>query len=379
MINHRNFRNLYPFSLLENNSLNISRYYFKSNPMKNFQIIIVIGLWSISMMACSEKKDVPTPTTPSTPPTVIPVIDPITPKPTVSFFNDSVMKKTNVVSLSFADDQTLFAIGNDDSKSYLFKSIDLGKTWSEINYNSTNAMMHSVNFKDAQVGILSGKNVLGTTDGGATWRAISKPMDAIQASYPKNQEGIVLKQFYDAFHGREYTELHYVNTSNLTPTNYETLFGYMSGVHFLKEKIGMLVGTYGLIYVINIKSDGTYDYIDPIRPVSESLLSVFLVNDKKAFVGGKNGAFLKTIDGGENWTVLKNGVAGSILKLAFQHENLGYSIVENEGKTGLYRIEDSGTKWTKIETPDAAIFNDLRINSSGKAVAVGMGGAVYLF
>ena len=131
--------------------------------------------------------------------------------------------------------------------------------------------------------------------------------------------------------------------------------------------------------MINIKSDGTYDYIDPIRPVSESLLSVFLVNDKKAFVGGKNGAFLKTIDGGENWTVLKNGVAGSILKLAFQHENLGYSIVENEGKTGLYRIEDSGTKWTKIETPDAAIFNDLRINSLGKAVAVGMGGAVYLF
>lgn len=49
----------------------------------------------------------------------------------------------------------------------------------------------------------------------------------------------------------------------------------MSDVHFLKKKVGMLVGTYGSIYVINIQSDGTYDYIDPVRPVTESLLSVF--------------------------------------------------------------------------------------------------------
>lgn len=130
------------------------------------------------------------------------------------------MKKANLVSLSFADDQTLFVFGTDATKGYLFKSIDLGKTWTEINYSSTNAVMRSVNFKDAKVGVLSGKNVLGTTDGGATWQTISRPTDATQASYPKNQEGFVLKQFYDAFHGREYTELHYVNTSNLTQTKY---------------------------------------------------------------------------------------------------------------------------------------------------------------
>ena len=346
-----------------------------------FKIIVFIGFWGISILACSEKKDTPAPATPATAPptTITPVIDPTTPKPTVSFFNDPVMKKANLVSLSFADDQTLFAFGNDDTKGYLFKSIDLGKTWTEINYSTTNAIMRSVNFKDAKVGVLSGKNVLGTTDGGATWQAIPRPTDATQASYPKNTEGFVLKQFYDAFHSREYTELHYVNTSNLTQTKYETLFGYMSDVHFLKEKIGMLVGTYGLIYVINIQVDGNYDYIDPVRPVTESLLSVFLVNDKKAFVGGKNSTFLKTIDGGENWTVIKTGVIGNVLKLAFQNENLGYSIVGNEGKTWLYKIEDSGAKWTKIETPETTVFNDLRINSLGKAVAVGKDGAVYLF
>ncbi len=185
------------------------------------------------MMACSEKKDSLLPIRPTTPPLLI---DPITTKPTVSFFNDPVMKKANIVSLSFADDQTLFAFGNDATKGYLFKSIDLGKTWTEINYSSTNAVMRSVNFKDAKVGVLSGRNVLGTTDGGATWQAISRPTDATQASYPKNQEGFVLKQFYDAFHNREYTELHHINTFNLAQNKYETLFGYMSDVHFLKEK-----------------------------------------------------------------------------------------------------------------------------------------------
>lgn len=348
--------------------------------MKSFHIIAFIGLWSISIMACSEKKDMPVPSI--MPATVIPtppVIIPITPKPTVSFFNDPVMKKANLVSLTFADDQTLFSFGNDAAKGYLFKSIDLGKTWTEINYGSTNALMRSVNFKDAKVGILSGKNVLGTTDGGATWQAISRPTDATQTSYPKSSEGFVLKQFYDAFHGREYTELHYVNTSNLAQTKYETLFGYMNDVHFLKEKVGMLVGTYGLIYVIHIQSDGSYNYIDPVRPVTESLLSVFLVNDKKAFVGGKNSTFLKTVDGGENWTIIKTGLTGNVLKLAFQNENIGYSILENQGKTSLYKIEDFGAKWTKVETPETAVFNDLRINSSGKVVAVGNEGAVYLF
>lgn len=343
--------------------------------MKIFQMIPFIGLWSISIMACSEKKDMPVPVN-ITPITTVPVIEPTK---LITFFNDPVMKKANLVSLSFADDQTLYAFGNDALKGYLFKSIDLGKTWSEINFSNTNAVMRSVNFKDAKVGVLSGKNVLGTTDGGATWQAISRPTDATQASYPKNQEGFVLKQFYDAFHGREYTELHYINTSNLIQTKYETLFGYMNDVHFLKEKIGMLVGNYGLIYVINIQSDGTYDYIDSVRPVTESLLSVFSINNKKSFVGGKNSTFLKTIDGGENWTIIKSGVTGNVLKLAFQNENLGYSIIENEGKTSLYKIENSGVKWTKIETPETAIFNDLRINSLGKAVAVGKDGAIYLF
>ena len=346
--------------------------------MKSIQILAFIGLWGVSIMACTEKKETPVPITPInvTPTTSPPAVEPIK---SIAFFNDPVMKKANIVSLSFADDQTLFAFGNDDAKGYLFKSIDLGKTWLEINFSSSNPVMRSVNFKDEKIGVLSGRNVLGTTDGGATWQAISRPTDATQASYPKNMEGFVLKQFYDAFHSREYTELHYVNTSNLAQTKYETLFGYMNDVHFLKEKIGMLVGTYGLIYVININSDGTYDYIDPVRPITENLLSVFLISNKKAFVGGKNSMFLKTIDGGENWTIIKTGVTGNIIKLAFQSDNLGYSIIENEGKTSLYKIEDSGTKWSKIETPETAIFNDLRINSLGKAVAVGKVGAVYLF
>ena len=346
--------------------------------MKSIQILAFIGLWGVSIMACTEKKETPVPITPInvTPTTSPPAVEPIK---SIAFFNDPVMKKANIVSLSFADDQTLFAFGNDDAKGYLFKSIDLGKTWLEINFSSSNPVMRSVNFKDEKIGVLSGRNVLGTTDGGATWQAISRPTDATQASYPKNMEGFVLKQFYDAFHSREYTELHYVNTSNLAQTKYETLFGYMSDVHFLKEKVGMLVGTYGLIYVINILADGSYDYIDPVRPVNETLSSVFLIDTKKAFVGGKNSTFLKTIDGGLNWTAVKNNVTGNVLKLAFQNENLGYSIVENSGKTTLYKIEDSGVKWTKIETPDTAIFNDLRINSQGKAVAVGKDGGVYLF
>ncbi|MEA5459388.1 YCF48-related protein [Arcicella sp. LKC2W] len=340
--------------------------------MKTIKLLAILGLWSLSIMGCSEKVETtPTPVTPTTP---------ITPStPTTSFFTDPTMKKANLVSVSFASDQILYAFGNDASKGYLFKSTDLGKTWTEVKFSDANPIMQSVSFKDEKVGILNGKNVLGTIDGGTTWTLISRPTDAQQTVYPKSQEGLILMRLYDNFHSKKYTEVHSINTANLSHFNYVTLGGYINDVHFLKDKLGIFVGEVGAIDVILAKADGTYDYIDQVKPVSEDLLSVYLISDKKAFVGGKNSTFLKTVDGGINWTVIKTGVAGDVSKLAFQTENLGYGIVVDGAKTNLYKIEDAGTKWTKITTPDTAIFNDLKINSQGKAIAVGKDGGVYLF
>ncbi|PWK27952.1 hypothetical protein LV89_01359 [Arcicella aurantiaca] len=337
--------------------------------MKTIKILAILGLWSLSIMGCSEKIDpTSTPVTPTT--------------PTISassFFTDPIMKKANLISVSFASDQTLFAFGNDANKGYLFKSTDLGKTWSEVNFSASNPIMQSVSFKDEKVGILNGKNVLGTIDGGTTWTLISRPTDAQQTVYSKNQEGLVLMRLYDNFHSKKYTEVHSINTANLSHSSYVTLGGYINDVYFLKDKLGIFVGDLGAIDVMMTKSDGTYDYIDQIKPVNEDLLSVYLVSDKKAFVGGKNNTFLKTIDGGINWTIIKTGVIGNVAKLAFQNENLGYGIVIDGTKTLLYKIEEAGSKWTKITTPDTAVFNDLKINSQGKAIAVGKDGGVYLF
>jgi photosystem II stability/assembly factor-like uncharacterized protein len=332
--------------------------------MKTIKVLGVLGLWSLCIMGCSEKLE----TTP---------ISPVT--PTTSFFNDPIMKKANLVSVSFANDQILFALGNDATKGYLFKSTDAGKTWMEVNFSESNPIMQSVSFKDEKVGILNGKNVLGTIDGGTTWTLISRPTDTQKALYPKSQEGFVLKQIYDNFHSKKYTEIHTINTSNLTPITYFTLGGYINDAYFLKDKLGVFVGDLGAIDVIITKTDGSYDYIDQIKPVTEDLLSVYLVSDKEAFVGGKNSTFLKTIDGGINWTAIKTGIAGNVSKLAFQTENLGYGIVVDGAKTSLYKIEDAGNKWTKITTPDTAIFNDLTINTQAKVIAVGKDGGVYLF
>jgi photosystem II stability/assembly factor-like uncharacterized protein len=340
--------------------------------MRTVNILAILGLWSVSIMGCSEKIDItPKPVTPTTPTT------PTT--PASSFFTDPIMKKANLISVSFATDQALFAFGTDASKGYLFKSTDSGKTWSEVNFSASNPIMQSVSFKDDKVGVLNGKNVLGTTDGGTTWTLISRPTNAQQTVFSKSQEGLTVKQFYDNFHSKKYTEIHSINTTNLSQTSYVTLGGYINDVYFLKDKLGILVGDLGAIDVMMIKSDGTYDYIDQIKPVTEDLLSVYLVSDKKAFVGGKNSTFLKTVDGGVNWTAIKIGVIGNIAKLAFQSENLGYGIVVDGTKTSLYKIEDIGTKWTKITTSETAIFNDLKINSQGKAIAVGKDGGVYLF
>ncbi len=350
--------------------------------MKTFQILSLLGFWSLSVLACSEKKDdvkiVPaTPTTSVTPPVTN------VPEPEkIPFFNDPVMKKASLNSLTFANDQTLFAFGNDAARGYLFKSTDLGKTWAEVKYSELNPTMNTVEFQDEKIGIIGGGSILGTKDGGISWETLPRLSSAInRVSYSKNQTGFLMKLIFDNFHSRKYTELYFVNTSNLvTDKDYVTLDGYTNDVHFLKNKIGILVGDLGNVYVVTVKSDGTFDYSDRLRPVDKDLLSVFLTNEKTAFAGGKEGTFLKTTDGGENWTAVKTSITGSIKKLVFQNENLGYGIViEIEGRTSLYKIEDGGQKWTKLNTPNTAVFNDMKINAQGKAVAIGQEGGVYLF
>jgi photosystem II stability/assembly factor-like uncharacterized protein len=338
--------------------------------MKAFQLISFLGFWSIGIMACSEKKE-----------DILISPTPVIPVEKTTFFTDPILKKANIISISFANDNTIFAFGNDASQGYLFKSIDTGKTWREVPFNMTNPIMNVVEFYDEKVGIIGGKTILGTKDGGATWTNIPQLSSSIsRISYPKNQQGFMMKQIFDNFHSRKYTEIYPINTSDLkTGTDYITIDGYTSDVHFIRNKIGISVGDLGNTYVIKVKSDGTFEYSDRLRPVSEDLLSVFLINEKLAFVGGKKGTFLKTNDAGQTWTTIKTSIADNIKKIVFQNENLGYGIVELEGKTTLYKIEDSGQKWTKITTPETAIFNDLKMNASGKAVTVGKDGAVYLF
>ena len=348
--------------------------------MKTFQILSLLGILTLNQTACSEKKEdvMITPVTPTTT-----VISPVTnvPEPEkTTFFTDPIMKKANIISLSFANDKTIFAFGNDASQGFLFRSTDTGKTWSEVLFSITNPTMNVVEFYDEKVGIIGGKTILGTKDGGTTWTPIPQLSTSIsRISYPKNQQGFMIKQIFDNFHSRKYTEFYPINTNDLqTGKDYTTIDGYMNDVHFIRNKIGISVGDLGNTYIITVKSDGNFEYSDRLKPVNEDLLSVFLVNEKLAFVGGKKGTFLKTIDAGETWTSVKTSITDNIKKIVFQHENLGYGIEESEGKTTLYKIEESGQKWTKIITPETAIFNDLKMNTSGKAVAVGKDGVVYL-
>ncbi len=349
--------------------------------MKTFQILSLLFFSGLSITACSEKKDdvVITPATPTT--SVTPPVTNVPEPEKPAFFTDPIMKKANIISMSFANDNTIFAFGNDASQGYLFKSTDTGKTWSEVSFNTTNPLMNVVEFYDEKVGIIGGKTILGTKDGGITWTTIPQLSSSIsKISYPKNQQGFIMKQIFDNFHSRKYTEIYPINTNDLeTGTDYVTIDGYTNDLYFIRNKVGISVGDLGNMYVIKVKSDGTFEYSDRLRPVNEDLSSVFLVNEKLAFVGGKKGTFLKTIDAGQTWTSLKTSISENIKKIVFQNENLGFGIVELEGKTILYKIEESGQKWTKIMTPETAIFNDLKINTLGKAVAVGKEGAVYLF
>lgn len=69
--------------------------------------------------------------------------------------------------------------------------------------------------------------------------------------------------------------------------------------------------------------------------------------------GGQGSGIYKTIDGGKNWTELKNGIPkgdkGRIgLSIAKTNSQVLHATIEHGQESGIYRTEDGGNSWTKV-------------------------------
>ena len=188
--------------------------------------------------------------------------------------------------------------------SLFWYSILNAQTWQEIKRFNPEQTLHSIDFLDGQTGYTVGAlynnsnyNIHRTTDGGKTWIDQNSGYTGMRfmkiwyqdrdVCYMSSNEGIIIKTT-DAGE----------NWKTLTTGTKEQIWG----LYFTDKNNGYACGSRGLI----MKTEDAGETWKIIPNAKQNLLqSIFFTSKNIGFAAGSNIIF-KTIDGGENWTEIKN-------------------------------------------------------------------------
>ena len=218
--------------------------------------------------------------------------------------------------VKFADENIGWGCRNDPMK--IFKTIDGGASWS-VNFEPW-APITSIFFLDANHGWFShvSGNLLYTSNGGESWTV----------RYPAtywHMEDIVFS---------------------------DTLNGITCGVGFAG----------GEIY----KTTNGGTFWELVYTPSVSVYALSFINDSIGWCVGDS--LYKTTDAGQNWTLLSSNVDGTILKMQFLNESVGW--LSTFGGNNLYSTSDGGNSWNlKLTSINDFWFTDMDngwYNTNGK-------------
>lgn len=126
----------------------------------------------------------------------------------------------------------------------------------------------------------------------------------------------------------------------------------------MKTKFTLLKTTFFLgIFMFCLPTAFTQNWVQQTSGTTEELRKVFFIDENTGWALGKNQTFLRTEDGGDNWSVITISFGQDDLNygLSFINENIGWI----SGQNGfLAKTIDGGNSWID-NSQGAAIINDI--------------------
>jgi photosystem II stability/assembly factor-like uncharacterized protein len=233
-----------------------------------------------------------------------------------------------LLDVTFAG-QRLVAVGE---RGHVLLSDDHGQTWGQAESVPTRALLTGVCFSNPMQGVAVGHDevILTTRDGGRTW--------ALAHFAPESQQPLL-----DVTCGAD--------GRVIAVGAYGVYFSSRDGgASWGERKLAAMAGK-----VAAADDTGRDFHLNKIAAASPDTL----------YIAAEGGHLYRTDDGGENWHELPSPYDGSF----FGVRPLAGNIVLAYGLRGnLFRSEDAGATWRKVETGTHAMLND--------AVSLGTGGAV---
>jgi photosystem II stability/assembly factor-like uncharacterized protein len=243
--------------------------------------------------------------------------------------------------------ERLVAVGE---RGHVLLSDDHGQTWRQAESVPTRALLTGVCFGSAREGVAVGHDevILTTRDAGRTW--------ALAHFAPESQQPLL--DVTCAADGRV-----------IAVGAYGAYFSSRDGgASWSERKFAALAGEAGAGGVGRgpAKDDVGRDFhLNKIAAASPMTL----------YIAAEGGHLYRTDDGGESWHELLSPYDGSF----FGVKPLGGDVVLAYGLRGnLFRSEDAGATWRKVETGTYAMLNDaVSLGTGGGAIAVvGLSGVV---
>lgn len=224
----------------------------------------------------------------------------------------------------------------------ILKTSDAGINWSTLNTHSA-ITLNSVHFIDGYTGLAVGTNgtILHTKDGGSSWT-----IDSINVNYRFNE------------------------------------------IYFLNSSIGFIAGSHIVDPVLLKTTDGgvNWNMVNILDSVASDfpLNSVHFPTPDTGYAVFRSGV-IRSIDGGDNWSLLINYVGGTDSIFPFSILESCYFTDANTGYIGgwynpaLWKTTDGANSWTNLGNSSTGSFQLHSIYFPGKdtGYAAGWYGEIY--
>ncbi|MGD1847881.1 MAG: YCF48-related protein [Salibacteraceae bacterium] len=200
-----------------------------------------------------------------------------------------------------------------NTRGEIYRTNDGGDSWI-LQHQYANAYLRSVEFLDENIGMVGSLDslLLRTTDGGQTWTPL------------------------------------FLQTPGPLP-------GICGWSHYGNNFYGVGYFGYPAYFIKSTDQGVTWSYTD-LSAYADGLIDCHFIDENIGFVGGisqdSGAVVLKTIDGGDNWSVMlytQNGVE-YLWKFDFVTPQLIYGSIEAfSGPTNIVKSVDGGTTWTTLQ------------------------------
>lgn len=233
------------------------------------------------------------------------------------------------------------------------KTIDGGLTWTTMTINSGNGKV-SLFFNDINTGYISGLGftdaIIKTTDGGSTW-------SNIYSNTIEEFSSICFTSVNDGFAVSSVTGK-IASTNNAGSTWNTQLSGATSlySIQFPSPSTGFAVGGYPSNSSIVTTTNGGVNWSTQLSSTTQPLFGVFFVNNSLGYAVGKNGAIIKTTNGGVG---IKEYEQNNLISIYPNPSNGNFSIASVFPVTKI-KLFDSNGKCVK----EQMIFDSKPISTS---------------